>query len=221
MILLSRLFIILLSVLTVGCASNYVTPDEYSGYLSSYEGLEKVDTESGGETLRWISEKISSQNYHSVLVDKTVLYPEPQATEQVTDTLLRQFSWTVSKMIEGAAADSFKLVTGPGEGVLRIKSAITGVVHSMEGMKPLEILPVAMVLGLGKAAFGTRDRDVSVFLEVEVTDSQTGELLATAVRKGEGEQLENDKQKLTMVHLEEMVANWKVDTTSIFKQLAK
>jgi len=221
MILLSRLFIILLSVLTVGCASNYVTEDQYSGYLSNYSKLEKVDTASGGVTLRWISEKISSQNYHSVLVDKTVLYPEPQATEQVTDTLLRQFSWTVSKMLGGAAADSFKLVTEPGEGVLRIKPAITGVVHSMEGMKPIEILPVAMVLGLGKAALGTRDRDVSVFLEVEVTDSQTGELLATVVRKGEGDQLENDTEKLTIVHLEEMIANWKIDATSVFKQLVK
>jgi len=205
----------------VGCASNYVSKDQYSGYLNDYSKLEQVDTASGGETLRWISEKISSQNYHSIIVDKTVLYPEPQASEQVTDTLLRQFSWTVSKMIKNAAEGSFKLVTEPGEGVLHIKPAITGVAHNMEGMKPIEILPVAMVLGLGKAALGTRDRDVSVFLEVAVTDSQTGELLATAVRKGEGEQLENDTEKLSMVHLEEMIANWKVDTNSIFKQLAK
>jgi len=221
MTILTKVITVILTLLTVGCASNYMSPDDYSGYLSSYEGLEEVETESGGETLRWISEKISSQNYHSVIVDKTVLYPEPQANEQVSDRLLRQFSWTVGKIIENAAADSFKVVTEPGEGVLRIKPAITGVVHGMEGMKPIEILPIAMVLGLGKAVFGTRDRDVAIFLEVAVTDSQTGELLATAVRKGEGEQLENDKEKLSMVHLEELVANWKVDAASVFKQLVK
>ena len=221
MVLLSRLFVVLLSILTVGCASNYVKPDKYSGYLSSYEGLEEVATESGGETLRWISEKLSSQNFHSIIVVKTVLYPKPQASEQVSDTLLQQFSSTVGSMIKSAAADSFKVVTEPGEGVLRINPAITGVDHSMESMRPIEILPLAMVLGLGKVALGTRDRDVSVFLEVAVTDSQTGELLATAVRKGEGAQLENDTEKLSMAHLEEMVANWKLDATSVFKQLAK
>jgi len=221
MVIIFRFFVVILSALTVGCASNYVTPDEYSGYLSDYSKLEQVDTASGGETLRWISHKIVAQKYHSVILEKTILYPEPRPTEQVTSTLLTQFSWSVDKAIESSVGGRFKIVTDPGEGVLHIKPAITGVAHSMEGMKPIEILPIAMVLGVGKMALGTRDQDVDVFLEVAVTDSQTGELLATAVRKGEGKQLENDTEKLSMVHLEEMVANWKLDAASVFSQLAK
>ena len=221
MAILLRLITVILTVLTVGCASNYVTEDQYSGYLSDYSKLEQVDTASGGETLRWISDKISAQGYHSVILDKTILFPEPKPTEQVSGTVLKQLSWTFDKALKSSAGGAFKIVTKPGDGVLRIKPAITGVVHNMEGMKPIEILPVALVLGLGKAALGTRDRDVAVFLEVAVIDSQTDELLATVVRKGEGAQLENDEEQLSIVHLEEMVANWQEDATEVFKGLAQ
>ena len=216
-----KLLTVFITVLTVGCASKTVAPEDYSGYLSDYSKLEKVDTASGGETLRWINDKIAAQGYHSVILDKTILYPEPQPTAQVSDTVLTHLTWEVDKALASAASGSFKIVTSFGEGVLRIKPAITGVVHNMEGMKPIEILPVALVLGLGKVAIGTRDRDVSVFLEVAVMDSQTDELLATVVRKGEGAQLENDKEQLTIVHLEEMIENWKKDATDVFSGLAK
>jgi hypothetical protein len=221
MTILLRLLTVIITVLMVGCASKTMSPEEYSGYLSDYSKLVKVDTASGGETLRWVSDKVAAQSYHSVILDKTILYPKPQATAQVSDTLLRQFTWTVDKALASSVSGSYKIVTKPGEGVLRIKPAITGVVHSMEGIQPLEILPAAMVIGLGKAALGTRDRDVSVFLEVAVMDSQTDELLATVVRKDEGTQLENDEEQLTIVHLEEMIARWKADATDVFSGLSK
>jgi hypothetical protein len=221
MTILLRLLTVIITVLMVGCASKTMSPEEYSGYLSDYSKLVKVDTASGGETLRWVSDKVAAQSYHSVILDKTILYPKPQATAQVSDTLLRQFTWTVDKALASSVSGSYKIVTKPGEGVLRIKPAITGVVHSMEGIQPLEILPAAMVIGLGKAALGTRDRDVSVFLEVAVMDSQTDELLATVVRNDEGTQLENDEEQLTIVHLEEMIARWKADATDVFSGLSK
>jgi len=221
MTILIKTLVVMLTILAVGCASNYVSKEQYSGYLSDYSMLEKVDTASGGVTLRWVSDKVSAKGYHSLILDKTILYPEPNATEQVSETLLRQFSWSVDKALMNAIQGSFKVVEQPGDGVLHIKPAITGVVHSMEGMKPIEILPIAIVLGVGKIATGTRDQDVEVFLEVEVTDSQTGEILAMAVRKGEGEQLENDEEQLSIVHLEEMIANWEIDAAAVFSSLAK
>ena len=215
------LSVVFFSVLISACASKVVDESQFSGYLPNYSGLQEQDTASGGVTLRWISEKIKGNGYHSVVLDKTILFPEPAPTEQVSEMLLRQFSWSVDKALKNSVSGSFKLVEQPGKGVLRIKPAITGVVHSMEGMQALEILPVAMVLGLGKAALGTRDQDVEVYLEVAVTDSVSGELLAKAVRKGEGAQLENDTEKLTIVHLKELVDNWELDARSIFEGLAK
>lgn len=219
--ILTRFLIIFLTLMSVGCASSYVTKEQYSGYLTDYSKLEKVETASGEVTLRWISEKISSKAYHSIILDKTILYPEPKPTKQVSDALLKQFTSSLDKELNSSVQGAFKVVGEPGTGVLQIKPAVTAVAHSMEGMKVMEILPVAMVLGLGKAAAGTRDQDVDVFLEVAVTDSQTGELLATAVRKGRGAQLENDEEQLSMDHLNEMIQAWKTDATALFGRLAR
>lgn len=219
--ILSRFLTIALTLISVGCASNYVTQEQYSGYLTDYSKLKKVDTASGGTTLRWVSEKLSAKVYHSVILDKTILYPEPKPTKQVSGTLLKQLTWTVDKALNSAAQGAFKIVDQAGDGVLHIKPAITGVAHSMEGMKVMEILPVAMVIGLGKVVAGTRDQDVDVFFEVAVSDSETGEILAIAVRKGEGAQLENDEEQLSMVHLEEMVQTWQKDAADIFARLAQ
>jgi hypothetical protein len=207
-------------MLSVGCASNSVTKDEYSGYLTDYSKLKQVNTVSGNGSLRWISSKLNSTNYHSIMFDKSTYYPEPKPTGQVSGTLMRNLSWALDKSLSSAARGSFKVVTQPGEGVLRIKPAITGVVHSAEGFQPIEILPIALVLGAGKLAAGTRDQDVEVYLEVAVTDSQTNELLATVVRKGQGAQLENEEEQLTMEHLQELVKNWKVDARDAFSTLA-
>lgn len=221
MIAIYRLFIVVFSVLSIGCASTLVTHEQYSGYLSDYSPLKATNTPSGGVTLRWISKEIAEKGYHSVILDKSVLYPEPKSSAQVSEMVLQQLSWTLDKAMNDAAKGTFNIVKNPGEGVLRIRPAITGVVHSMESMQPIEILPIALVLGVGKAVAGTRDRDVDVFLEVEVIDSQTGELLAAAVRKGEGAQLENDTAQLTMVHLSDMVKRWEEDASEIFKDLSQ
>ena len=172
-------------------------------------------------TLRWVSEKLSGEAYHSVIFDKTILYPKPQPTEQVSEALLIQFSKSIDNAISSAARGAYQVVAKPAEGVLRIRPAITGVEHSTEAMTAIDLLPVAMIFNLGKAATGSREQDVSVFLEVAVTDSLTGELLATVVRKGAGAQLENDTEQLTITHFQEMIQNWQHDAAEIFTRLSR
>lgn len=218
--ILIKAITIVVIMLSIGCTSNQVKQEQFSGYLKDYTKLKHVDTVSGNGSLRWINNKIHSKNYHSVLFDKAIYYPKPKPTGQVSTSLMKHLSSNLDKSLSSAARGSFKVVSVPGDGVLRIKPAITGVRHETEGMQPREILPVALVLGLGKMAAGTRDQDVEVYLEVAVTDSQTGELLAAVVRKGQGAQLENDKEQLTMAHLQELIKNWKVDARDAFSKLA-
>ena len=218
---LTGLFTIIFTLLSVGCATSYVAEEQYSGYLSDYSLLKQEQTSSGGMTLRWISEKLSAETYHSVIFDRTILYPEPKPTEQVSEALLVQFSRSIDNALNSAARGAYNVVSQPGEGVLRIRPAITGVEHSSEAMTAIDILPVAMLFNLGKAAAGATDQDVEVFLEVAVTDSLTGELLAAVVRKGQGAQLENDEEQLSMTHLKEMVQNWQQDAADIFTRLSR
>lgn len=219
---LTGFFTIILALIISGCASNHVVEEEqYSGYLADYSKLQQEETVSGGMTLRWVSEKLTAEDYHSVIFDKTILYPQPKPTEQVSEALLIQFSKSIDNALSSAARGAYQVVAQPGEGVLRIRPAITGVEQSSEGMSAIDILPVAMIFNLGKAATGASEQDVTVFLEVSVTDSLTGELLATVVRKGEGAQLENHQEQLTMTHLKEMIQNWQQDAADIFTRLSR
>jgi len=57
---------------------------------------------------------------------------------------------------------------------------------------------VAAIFGAAKAATGTRNRDVKVFIEVKLVDSQSGELIGAILREAEGEDLKGKKDQLTL-----------------------
>jgi len=199
----------------LGCASKTVDPENYSGFLSDYSKLQLVETESGAEVLRWISEDVTPENY-KVLIEKTIHYPQPEPTELVSQEVLTQLTSLVDVKLDAAVRKSYQVVTEPGVGVMRIKPAITGVAESMEGISTLEVLPVGLVIGVTKAALGTRDRDVAIYFELQAEDSLSGEVLGGAVRKGQGEQLENDKTQLTIEHLDDMITVWGKDASAVF-----
>jgi len=199
----------------LGCASKTVDPENYSGFLSDYSKLQMVETESGAEVLRWISEDVTPENY-KVLIEKTIHYPQPEPTELVSQEILTQLTSLIDVKLDAAVRKSYQVVTEPGVGVMRIKPAITGVAESMEGISTLEVLPVGLVIGVTKAALGTRDRDVAIYFELQAEDSVSGEVLAGAVRKGQGEQLENDKTQLTIEHLDDMITVWGKDASAVF-----
>jgi hypothetical protein len=199
----------------LGCASKTVDPENYSGFLSDYSKLQLVETESGAEVLRWISEDVTPENY-KVLIEKTIHYPQPEPTELVSQEMLTQLTSLIDIKLDAAVRKSYQVVTEPGVGVMRIKPAITGVAESMEGISTLEVLPVGLVIGVTKAALGTRDRDVAIYFELQAEDSLSGEVLGGAVRKGQGEQLENDKTQLTIEHLDDMITVWGKDASAVF-----
>jgi hypothetical protein len=183
--------------------------------LSDYSKLQLVETESGAEVLRWISEDVTPENY-KVLIEKTIHYPQPEPTELVSQEILTQLTSLIDLKLDAAVRKSYQVVTEPGVGVMRIKPAITGVAESMEGISTLEVLPVGLVIGVTKAALGTRDRDVAIYFELQAEDSLSGEVLGGAVRKGQGEQLENDKTQLTIEHLDDMITVWGKDASAVF-----
>ena len=57
---------------------------------------------------------------------------------------------------------------------------------------------MAAIFGAAKAATGTRNRDVKVFIEVKLVDSQSGELIGAILREAEGEDLKGKKDQLTL-----------------------
>ncbi len=94
------------------------------------------------------------------------------------------------------------LANEPGPQTLRVQAAITGVEIKTEGMKAYEVVPVAAIFGGVKALTGNRAREVHVYLEVKLTDSESGDLLGAVVRRIDGEELKNKKEQLELAHLQ-------------------
>jgi hypothetical protein len=73
--------------------------------------------------------------------------------------------------------------------VLRLRAAFTSVAAQGEGLKPYQYVPMAFVATMAlRSATGT-PQEAYVVIEVEGTDSVTGELLGQRVRVGTGERL--------------------------------
>ena len=175
-----------------------------SGYLGPevYKKLEDVETRDGRKAKRWISPKLSFANYKKVLIKDVVFYPEPEASEQVSMETLYAVRGYITENMRKRFAEVLNVTDQPGEEVLSIQLAITGVEVKTEGMKAYEVVPVAAIFGGLKAVTGNRDRDVIVFAEVDMSDSITGETVGALVRRLEGEELKGKKEQLQLQHMQ-------------------
>lgn len=181
-----------------GCAS---TGPQHSGFIQN-EPVMQEEKDAEGTVHRYVSPRLSSGAYTKVLVEPVQLYPEPQPSEKVDAATLRQVRDHMDQAWRRELGKRVGLASGPGPGVARVRTALTGVKAESASLKPYQYLPVALVATAAAEAGGLRSKDVRLFVEVEVTDSVTGERLAVAVREGTGEKIKggsHDKVTLQTV----------------------
>ncbi|MEM8660136.1 MAG: DUF3313 domain-containing protein [Pseudomonadota bacterium] len=220
----SPLLLVAFALVLAGCAAqqkdDIATEEQYSGYLDNYAELKEVENKTTGqEWLRWISPDLKPGDYTKVYPKPTIFYPkiDPQklASKDVLIQIRDYFSDAVKKDLDAAGM----LADGPGPGVLEIQYAITGVYIGDEGMKAIELLPVAAVIGLGQAATGTRDQIVQIVVEGKATDSESGKSVAEAVYKGVGKDLPNDTTQLTADDVKPVLDSWAANMAQQAKNL--
>jgi len=177
---------------------------QHSGYLTAdvYQKLELVEIREGDAAKRWMGPRLNFANYKTLLVDNVILYPEPEPGPQVSQETLDAVSDYFTRSMKEKMGAVMTLANEPGPQTLRVQAAITGVEIKTEGMKAYEIVPVAAIFGGAKALTGNRAREVHVYLEVKLTDSESGDLLGAVVRRIDGEKLKNKKEQLDLAHLQ-------------------
>ena len=171
---------------------------QYSGYLGSYKGLEKIKTEAGSEALRWINPKLKKGHYKKIIVDPIVFYPAPQPGPNVTIQSLYEIVAYANKAEKREVGKVIKLADRAGPGVLRLRVAMTGVKKQKEGMSALEYTPIGLLFVGAQEATGTRAEEGVILWEGELIDSETGERMAIGVRKQEVKKKLKAGEKLTL-----------------------
>jgi len=211
----------LASLLLHGCASKYVEPDQYSGFLKDYSQLKEEKSPSGAAVMRWIKPGIDVHQFSSVYVEPSQFYPKPQPTEKIPQQTLTGITQYYDQALKTQFSKALPLATSPGPGVLVVRPAITGVSAKTKGLRPYEVIPIALVAAGISTATGIRDQDTSVATEAAFIDGSSNQLVAEVVRKGAGADLENSSQVMQAKDARAVLDGWARDMVNEFQALKK
>ncbi|HWH89600.1 MAG TPA: DUF3313 domain-containing protein [Pseudomonas sp.] len=203
----------------VGCSSKTVAPDEYSGFLKDYSQLKEAKSPSGAEVMRWIDPKVDINAYTSVYIEPTQLYPKPQPTTKIPQQTLNGITGYYDQALKREIGKDLPLAAGPGPGVLVVRAAITAVSSKTEGLKPYEVIPIALVAAAVSTASGIRDQETTLATEAVFLDGANNKVLAQVVRKGTGKPLENDAQVLKADDVKSVIDGWASDLRQSYRTL--
>ncbi|MEX5351425.1 DUF3313 domain-containing protein [Pseudomonas juntendi] len=209
------------SLLLSGCASKYVESDQYSGFLKDYSILKEEKSPTGAPVMRWIKPGVNANDYTSVYIEPSQLYPRPQPTEKIPQTTLQGITQYYDQALKTQFSKVLPLATSPGPGVLVVRPAITAVSASTKGLRPYEVIPIALVAAGISTATGIRDQDTSVATEAAFIDGTSNELVAEVVRKGAGAELENSSQVMQAKDARAVLDAWAKDMVRSFQALKK
>lgn len=194
-----------------GCASKTTQPEQYSGFLGDYSKLQPATSASGVPVMRWVAPGLDLRRYSSVVIEKPVFYPAPKPSDQVNQATLDEVATYLQQAMRRELQGRMTVVEQANTDSLVLRSAITAVDISTEGLKPYEVVPIALVLAAATTAAGTRDRTTEIYVEMEALDGRTSQPVAQIVRKGSGLDLENSSSQLTLATLKPLLNSWAID----------
>lgn len=205
----------------VGCSSNVTQPDEYSGFLGDYSQLKEAKSPSGVEVMRWVDPKLDLKQYRSVYIEPTQFYPKPQPTVKIPQNTLYGINRYYDEALKREIGKDLPLATAPGPGVIVVRAAITAVSSKTEGLKPYEIIPIALVAAAVSTASGIRDQETTLGTEAQFIDGGNNKVIAQVVRKGSGKPLQNDTQVMQPADVKNVIDGWASDLYQSFQKLKK
>jgi hypothetical protein len=180
------LVFIAVSVIVAACASSIVSKENYSGFLKDYSQLKEVKAPDGVMVMRYVSPKLTSGQYHAIMMDPVVFYPSPRANENVTTPVLDQIRNYMDATYREKIGARVTMVDQPGPGVARLRVGLTAAKAQNAPLEAYQYIPVALVITATSEAAWTRDKLAELYGEAELVDSQTGEVLGQVVRKVQG-----------------------------------
>ncbi len=174
-------------IMTLGACAKQV---RYSGFLSSYSGLEKGPKE--GADLVYIKLVVDFKKYKKIMMDQVVFYfskdseykgIQPEEMKELADEFHKKFAEIVGS--------DYPFTDTPGPDVVRIRTAITNIEQSHPGIGVITtVIPQALVVSyIKKGVTGEHTGVGSATMEMEVLDSMTNDRLATAVDTRSGGKL--------------------------------
>jgi hypothetical protein len=163
---------------------------EPSGFLKDYSKLHAAADDTEATLMYFIPDKAKFKSYTKVWLEPVQVWRGEKSSAKDLDpedtNHVSQYLWS---SVDTELRKDYSMTRAAGPGVMRVRIAVT---EAGKGIPVLDNLtaayPTTLLMSKGKKALlGTETLVGKASIEVEVTDSQTGELLAAAVdRRGGG-----------------------------------
>ncbi|HET9701396.1 MAG TPA: DUF3313 domain-containing protein [Burkholderiales bacterium] len=180
--------------------------DANSGFLRDYSRLKSEKDATGIERRVWVRPGFSAEQVRRVILERVEFHPAPGATEQVPALALDEIRDYLDASLRRAVGEVLPLTDRPGPDVVRIRVGVTATAVQ-PGLKPYQLIPVALVFTAVKAAAGKAGHEARLAVETEITDSASGETLVQMVRDAIGVELKPGEQ-LTLPMLMPRIDDW-------------
>ena len=202
---------ITVSAIAVFAAVSSAYAQQNSGFLTdSYSKLQDTQSASGSKVKRWLAPGFDIGKYDSVLLEKTVFFPEPQGTEQVSVATLASITGYLDEALRRELSGVIKVVDQPGARTLRFKPAITAADSGNVGLKAYQLIPIALVFTMAKRASGTAAQQATLSVEFEARDAQSNAVVGAGMRQGT-EPLQNPADGVTLNAVKPVIDSWAKD----------
>ena len=163
---------------------------EPSGFLKDYSKLHPAANDSEATLVYMTPDKAKVKSYTKIILEPVQVWREEKSHAKSMDKedaeYLSQYLWL---RLDEELRKDYQMVQEPGQGVMRMRAAITEAGRGIPVLDNLtSVHPGTLLMSKGKKALsGTETFVGKASAELEVTDSQTGELLAAGVdRRGGG-----------------------------------
>ena len=199
-----------------GCAKKEI---KQAGFLEDYSQLGE-DPQGFAD---WVYRKdnVVWGAYDKVIIDQVTFFLKDDAAYKGIDAddfneLARHWNDSMVKSM----GQSYKIVTEPGPGTLRLRLAITDLVPGQRVAGTVTtVVPVGLAASsLKKAATGTHIGMAEAAFEAEIRDAQTGEVLRAAIRSSTGSKYKITKTVTEWGQVKAIFDEW---TDNLRKRLDK
>lgn len=195
--------------LLTACQSTAVSQkseEVYSGYLPNYGILQAKETEDDSQMSVWIDSDIDKSKYQKVYIEPVVFYPKQPTLDQASPEVLDQVKVYFNDMMKKELGSAFELTNKPGANTLKVEVAISAIAIDEKSLKAYQYIPIAFI---GTVVTGNlNNMSVKMQVEAKISDATSGDLIAAAVKRGEGEKLKNAETQLTIDNLSPLIDSW-------------
>ncbi|MDP0562544.1 MAG: DUF3313 domain-containing protein [Candidatus Endonucleobacter sp. (ex Gigantidas childressi)] len=198
----------LLSIFLHGCSSHTTIDRNNVGFLDDYSQLSQIDTGSDFMTFRWISDKLKSHQYNSVRLKKVVSLNPDMEFETFDSEIYQDIAVFLDNGLRKALSKSIVVTDSNSANSMQIEVAISAIKTVDSDLKFSEFLPIGAVLGLGRKMTGLRNKDIELYLEVKITDNQSGEFIGALVKQGVVGNLSTSYSKLEFSDVQPTLEAW-------------